>query len=85
MENGNANIVTPLMAKKIIIANIVGHLEHYFYKRRNMFDRHLYDRMLKKESIEDKIVNMSAGAFFLLIIISLLALVGVLYMLLTGV
>ena len=40
-----------------------------------MFDRHLYDRMLKKESIEDKIVNMSAGAFFLLIIISLLALV----------
>lgn len=50
-----------------------------------MFDRHLYDRMLKKESIEDKIVNMSAGAFFLLIIISLLALVGVLYMLLTGV
>lgn len=49
-----------------------------------MFDRHLYDRLLKKESIEDRIVNMSAGAFFLLII-SLLALVGVLYVLLTGV
>lgn len=49
-----------------------------------MFDRHLYDRMLKKESIEDKNVKMSAGAFFLLIIISLL-IVGVLYMLLTGV
>ena len=51
-----------------------------------MFDRHLYDRMLKKESIEDKIVNiMSAGAFFLLIIIGLLGLIGILYMLLTGV
>jgi len=52
-----------------------------------MFDRHLYDRMLKKESIEDKIVNISVEAFFYLFLylISLLALVGVLYMLLTGV
>lgn len=49
-----------------------------------MFDRHLYDRMLKKESIEDKIINMSAGSFTLVLLVGLLALVGVLYLLLSG-